>query len=204
MNDLSLFRGKSTDMFQQVLQSYSWEQEEATVRHASATDVQRVLMQEWQSPKTMQDFAVLIAPAAAPFLQEMTRLSQRITRARFGNNIQLYAPMYLSNECQNICTYCGFSFTNKIPRKTLTDAEILQETAILKSYGFDSILLVTGEHDKLVGIDYLLHAVELVKPHFAQVSVEVQPLEQHEYKQLKNAGVYAVLVYQETYHRETY
>ncbi|MCC6570957.1 MAG: 2-iminoacetate synthase ThiH, partial [Chitinophagales bacterium] len=181
MNDLSLFRGKSTDMFQQELQAYSWEQAEATVRHASATDVQRVLMQEWQSPKTMQDFAVLIAPAAAPFLQDMTRLSQRITRARFGNNIQLYAPMYLSNECQNICTYCGFSFTNKIPRKTLTDAEILQETAILKSYGFDSILLVTGEHDKLVGIDYLLHAVQLVKPHFAQVSIEVQPLEQHEY-----------------------
>ncbi|HQD12798.1 MAG TPA: hypothetical protein PLW43_07635, partial [Chitinophagales bacterium] len=75
MNDLSLFRGKSTDMFQQVLQSYSWEQAEATVRHASATDVQRVLMQEWQSPKTIQDFAVLIAPAAAPFLPEMTRLS---------------------------------------------------------------------------------------------------------------------------------
>lgn len=204
MNNFDVIGEKNAALFKEVLQSYSWEQAEATVRHASATNVQRVLMQEWQSPKTMQDFAVLIAPAAAPFLQDMTRLSQRITRARFGNNIQLYAPMYLSNECQNICTYCGFSFTNKIPRKTLTDAEILQETAILKSYGFDSILLVTGEHDKLVGIDYLLHAVQLVKPHFAQVSVEVQPLEQHEYEQLKNAGVYAVLVYQETYHRETY
>ena len=103
--------------------------------------------------KNINDFSGLISPAAAPFLEQMMQQSKRITQERFGKNMQLFIPMYLSNECQNICTYCGFSLSNKIPRKTLTDTEILQEIEVIKSYGYDNILLVTGEHDKLVGID---------------------------------------------------
>lgn len=149
-------------------------------------------------------FSALIAPQATPFLAKIIQKSKRITKERFGSTIQLYAPLYLSNECQNVCTYCGFSFTNKIPRKTLTDAEILQEIEVLKSYGFDAVLLVTGEHDKQVGVDYLVNAVHLMKQHFAQVSIEVQPLETEDYIKLKNAGVFSVLVYQETYNKDVY
>ena len=58
---------------------------------------------------------------------EMAQLSHKITRKRFGNTIQMYAPLYLSNECNNICTYCGFSFDNKVKRRTLSSAEILEE-----------------------------------------------------------------------------
>lgn len=149
-------------------------------------------------------FSALISPAATSSLHKIIQASKKITKERFGSTIQMYAPLYLSNECQNICTYCGFSFINKIPRKTLTDVEILKEIEVLKSYGFDAVLLVTGEHDKHVGIDYLLHAVELVKQHFSQVSIEVQPLETDDYIKLKNAGVFSVLVYQETYDRNVY
>lgn len=192
-------------MFSTHLPSISWEKIQENISQINTQDVQAILSRSNNdSNNTLQDFLCLISPAAAAYLDEMAQLSQGLTQARFGKNIQLYAPMYLSNECQNICTYCGFSYTNKIPRKTLTDKEILQEFDVIKSYGFESILLVTGEHDKLVGIDYLLHAVALAKQHFAQVSIEVQPLEQHEYAQLKEAGVFAVLVYQETYHKETY
>jgi 2-iminoacetate synthase len=116
----------------------------------------------------------------------------------------MYIPMYLSNECQNICTYCGFSLTNKIPRKTLNDSEILKEVSLLKSKGYDHILLVTGEANKTVGVAYLKHAIELIREHFSNISIEVQPLNQDEYKQLIDAGLYAVLVYQETYHKATY
>ena len=56
----------------------------------------------------------------------------------------------------------------------------MKEIEIIKALGYDNILLVTGEHDKLVGVDYLLNAVKIVKQHFSQVSIEVQPLEQHE------------------------
>lgn len=191
-------------MFVKKIVNYNWNDIHAKVVDVSQSDVERILHKNIHEGYDLEDFAVLISPAALPFLEKIMQLSKQITQERFGRNMQLFIPMYLSNECQNICTYCGFSFTNKIPRKTLTDEEILQEIEIVKSYGYDNILLVTGEHDKLVGIDYLVNAVRLVKQYFSQVSIEVQPLEQQEYELLKEAGVYSVLVYQETYHKETY
>lgn len=78
------------------------------------------------------------------------------------------------------------------------------EVEVLKSMGFEHILLVTGEANRTVGVDYLEHAIQLIKPHFANVSLEVQPLDQDEYERLIKSGLHSVLVYQETYHRETY
>ena len=152
----------------------------------------------------LEDFKALISPAAKAYLETMATKSKLITKKRFGNTMQMYAPMYLSNECQNICTYCGFSLTNKIPRRTLTDAEILKEAEFLKKKGYQHILLVTGEANRTVGIDYLSNAVRLLTPHFANISIEVQPLDLEEYELLVDDGLYATLVYQETYHRETY
>ena len=63
----------------------------------------------------------------------MAQLSNRLTKQRFGKVIRLFAPIYLSNECNNICDYCGFSLGNKIPRKTLSTAEILMEAGALRS-----------------------------------------------------------------------
>jgi 2-iminoacetate synthase len=117
--------------------------------------------------------------------------------------MQLYAPLYLSNVCANICTYCGFSAQNRIPRKVLNDAEILADAAVLKSMGFDHVLLVTGEAGH-VGPDYLARAVRLLRSHFSSLSIEVQPLAQAEYAALAAEGVSTVLVYQETYDGPTY
>jgi 2-iminoacetate synthase len=66
----------------------------------------------------------------------------------------MYAPLYVSNECQNICTYCGFSLDNKIKRKTLMDFEIKLEVAALKEASFDHVLLVAGEANYTVNINY--------------------------------------------------
>ncbi|PIQ20330.1 MAG: 2-iminoacetate synthase ThiH [Cytophagales bacterium CG18_big_fil_WC_8_21_14_2_50_42_9] len=134
----------------------------------------------------------------------MARLSQAATRKRFGKTIQMYVPLYLSNECQNICTYCAFSLDNKIRRRTLTNAEILQEIAVLKQMGYDHVLLVTGEANHTVGVPYLKNAIELVRPYFSHISMEVQPLYQDEYEILMAAGLNTVLVYQETYHQDNY
>ena len=126
--------------------------------------------------RTLEDFKALISPAALPYLEQMAQLSHQLTQRRFGKTIQLFAPMYLSNECNNICTYCGFSLDNKIKRKTLTAAEILQEINVIKQHGFNHILLVTGESNHTVHVDYFLKAFEIIKPHFANISIEVQPL----------------------------
>src|SRR5690606_31346717 len=112
--------------------------------------------------------------------------------------------LYLSNECQNICTYCGFSLDNKIPRKTLTSLEILQEIAVLKKMGYQHVLLVTGEAQQQVGMDYFKKVIPLIKPHFAHIALEVQPLEECDYRILRQLGVNTILVYQETYHQSDY
>lgn len=150
------------------------------------------------------DFMALISPAAAPYLENMVQKSIVTTRQNFGNTIQLYIPLYLSNECQNICTYCGFSFTNKIPRITLKDEELIKEAEFIKAMGYQHVLLVTGEAQKTVGVDYILHAIELLKPFFSNISIEVQPLDADEYERLIHSGLHSVLVYQETYHKENY
>ena len=187
--------------FSHLFDTFSWDEVQNTIYSKTARDVERALA---KPKRTLEDFKALISPAAEPFLEQMAQLSHQLTLKRFGNTIQMYAPMYLSNECQNICTYCGFSFTNKIPRRTLTDEEILKEITFLKNKGYDHILLVTGEANKTVGVDYIENAVRLIRPYFSNIAIEVQPLLQHEYEQLIKAGVHTVLVYQETYHKEDY
>lgn len=187
--------------FKDEFDLHNWD---VTLESILSKTEQDVLSALGSSKRTLEDFKALISPAAKPYLEQMAQESRVLTKKRFGNTIQLYSPMYLSNECQNICTYCGFSMTNKIPRRTLTDDEILKEVAYIKSKGYDHILLVTGEANKTVGVDYIKKAIKLIKNQFANISIEVQPLDQNEYEELIAEGLYAVLVYQETYHRDEY
>ena len=187
--------------FKQTFDQYDWDTLEKEIYEVTSEEVAAVLQKDKIS---LEDFKTLISPAAKPFLEEMAQRSHALTKKRFGNTIQMYIPMYLSNECHNICTYCGFSMTTKIRRKTLSDKEILQEVAHIKTLGYDHILLVTGEANNTVGVSYIKHAIELIRSQFANITIEVQPLDQNEYEILKEAGLYAVLVYQETYHKATY
>jgi 2-iminoacetate synthase len=188
-------------MFSKLFDTYNREEVKQSIFSKKKEDVVLALQKE---KRTLEDFKALISPAAAPYLEQMARLSHTLTQKRFGKTIQMYAPLYLSNECQNICTYCAFSYDNKIKRKTLTDAEILREVNALKDMGYDHVLLVTGEANQTVGVDYLKHAIHLIKPYFSLISIEVQPLDQNEYEILSEEGLNTVLVYQETYHKENY
>jgi 2-iminoacetate synthase len=192
---------KTMKTFKSVFENYDWDTIQTKIYQTTSTEVERALA---KTKRDLDDFIALISPAAQPYLEQMAQMSHSLTKKRFGKTIQMYAPMYLSNECQNICTYCGFSLDNKIKRKTLTDTEIKLEVAELKKAGFDHVLLVTGEANHTVNINYFLNAVQQIKNDFANISVEVQPLSTEEYQQLHEAGVYSVLVYQETYHREVY
>ncbi|WP_109302288.1 2-iminoacetate synthase ThiH [Aquimarina sp. AU474] len=187
--------------FKNIFDQYNWDETLSGILSKNENDVLQALH---KSKRNLEDFKALISPAAKPYLEQMAQISSSVTKKRFGNTIQMYAPMYLSNECQNICTYCGFSMTNKIPRRTLTDREILREVDFLKSKGYNHILLVTGEANKTVGVDYINNAIKLIQSKFANITIEVQPLDQEDYELLIENGLYAVLVYQETYHEEEY
>jgi 2-iminoacetate synthase len=188
--------------FKDIWSKYDWEQVKEKIYTTTSHEVIQTLNKT--QGFTPDDFRILISPAAAPFLNQLAEKSQKLTQKRFGKTVQMYVPLYLSNECQNICTYCGFSLDNKIPRKTLSEKEVLKEVEVIKSMGFDHVLLVTGEANKTVNIDYFIKIIRLIKPYFSNISIEVQPLEKEEYELLAKEGIYAVLVYQETYHLEAY
>jgi 2-iminoacetate synthase len=151
----------------------------------------------------LEDFAALLSPAASPALEDIAQAAHQRTVERFGRTMRLFAPLYLSNACANVCTYCGFSAHNRIRRKVLSDAEILADARVLRSHGFDSVLLVTGETGR-VGREYLSNALRVLRPHFSGLWIEVQPLPQEDYASLAVDGLSAVLVYQETYDAAAY
>lgn len=187
--------------FLEVFNTYNWQDIQHKISLKTKTDVLRAL----QHPRPgLEEFMALLSVAAADSLELMAQKASRLTRQRFGKTIRLFAPLYLSNKCQNICTYCGFSLDNKLPRKTLSALEIEAEAAVLKQAGFDQVLLVTGEAAQEVNMDYFIRTIGQLKKQFTQISLEVQPLDEKQYKALHEAGAYGITVYQETYNRATY
>lgn len=189
-------------MFTNIFDTYNWDEVKQSIYSKTKMDVEQALHKTGK--RTLEDFKALISPVAATYIEPMAQLSHQLTQKRFGKTIQMYIPMYLSNECQNICTYCGFSYDNKIKRKTLSNEEIIKEAQAIKTLGYDHVLLVTGEANQTVGTPYLKNAIKLLNPYFSHISIEVQPLEQEQYEELITEGLNTVLVYQETYHKEDY
>ncbi|UTV97823.1 2-iminoacetate synthase ThiH [Marinomonas rhizomae] len=186
--------------FSEFVENADWQEVTRSHQEKTEPDVLRALS---KSKLDVEDFSALISPAAEPYLLEMVAKSEQLTLQRFGNTVSLFAPLYLSNTCANECTYCGFSMSNAIKRLTLNEAQLEKEVAAIKDKGFDHILLVTGETNK-VSMPYFERMIPLIKPHFSQLSMEVQPLDASEYKRLQDIGLDGVLVYQETYRRKTY
>lgn len=178
-----------------------WDDIGMQIRAKTTRDVERALA----SPRrTLADFMALISPAAEAFLPQMAQLAESLTHQRFGNTVGFYVPLYLSNLCANDCSYCGFSMSNRLKRKTLDAEEIERECLAIKARGFDSVLLVTGEHESKVGMAYFREHLPQIRRHFSALAMEVQPLSQADYTELKTLGLDAVMVYQETYHAPSY
>jgi 2-iminoacetate synthase len=170
-------------------------------QRSTAADGQKALT---STTPTLADFAALISPAAAGLLDPLCRRSQTLTRQRFGKVIRLFAPLYLSNECINNCSYCGFSRDNPILRVTLSVDEVVREARALKEQGFRNLLLVAGEHPKFVSNGYLADCTRALHAEVPSLSLEVGPMEAEEYRPLVEAGAEGLVVYQETYDRAVY
>lgn len=169
--------------------------------HAGTSDVSAILQ---SGPQSLADFAALLSPAAADQLELLCRRAQALTRQRFGRVIRLFAPLYLSNECINNCSYCGFSRDNPILRVTLSESDTVREATALAAQGFRNILLVAGEHPRFVSNGYLAESTRAVAAIVPSVSLEVGPMETEEYRPIVAAGAEGLVVYQETYDREVY
>jgi 2-iminoacetate synthase len=152
----------------------------------------------------LQRFRTLLEPMDDAALSRLAQQSASITRRHFGHAIRLFAPLYLSNECINNCSYCGFSRDNAIVRVTLNVDAVVREARHLVKEGFRQVLLVAGEHPKFVSSGYLEECIAALAPEVPSIALEVGPMETPEYARMVAAGAEGLVVYQETYDREVY
>ncbi|MFV0414962.1 MAG: 2-iminoacetate synthase ThiH [Chthoniobacterales bacterium] len=153
---------------------------------------------------TLRRFTTLLKPMNDASLNDLAHNATRITRQHFGRTMRMFAPLYLSNECINSCSYCGFSRENAILRVTLDIEQVAREAAHLARQGFRHILLVAGEHPKFVSNGYLEKCIRRLTKEIPSISLEIAPMETADYLPLVAAGAETLVVYQETYHRPTY
>ncbi len=137
-------------------------------------------------------------------LEELAGAARETTLRYFGRAMGLYAPLYISNYCQNQCVYCGFHASSAIDRTKLTTGEIDQECRALAATGIRSCLILTGESRYHSPPSYIKEAVMIAARYFPHIALEVYPLETHEYRELYLAGADGVTLYQETYDRKRY
>lgn len=152
----------------------------------------------------LDEYAVLLSPAADAFLEQMAVRAQAETRKHFGNAITLFTPLYIANYCENECVYCGFNCKNKIHRARLDYDEIEIELRKIADSGLKEILLLTGESRKMSSVEYIGEALKIARKYFTTIGIEIYPLNTDEYAYLKKCGADFVSVYQETYSLEKY
>lgn len=189
-------------MFSEEIAQYSWSDITARIASKRAADVETALS---KSTCNLDDFMALISPAATPYLENMARLSRQYTQERFGKVISMYIPLYITNSCTNHCVYCGFNHNNPMARTILTPQEIEQECKAIKRLApFENLLIVTGENPRDAGVEYLEKALQVARPYFNNLSIEVMPLKSEDYYRLTQSGLNGVVCFQETYNRERY
>lgn len=163
-----------------------------------------VLLALEHDTKTIEDFKALLSPAALPFLEEIAQQAQAETRKHFGNSINMFTPLYISNYCENYCVYCGFNCRNKIHRAKLNYEEIEKEMQAIAKTGLQEVLLLTGESKKMSNVEYIGEACKIARKYFKVVGLEVYPMNSDEYSYIQKCGADYVTVFQETYNSDKY
>ena len=143
--------------------------------------------------------------------QEIFALAEQIKKDFYGNRIVMFAPLYLSNYCINGCVYCPYHTKNKhIPRKKLTQEEIRQEVIALQDMGHKRLALETGEDPVNNPIEYVLESIKTIygikhkNGAIRRVNVNIAATTVENYRKLKEAGIGTYILFQETYHKESY
>ncbi|MDP2643998.1 MAG: radical SAM protein [Desulfobacterales bacterium] len=151
--------------------------------------------------------AFFIDHASCDQWQGAFRIAKLLTASRFQQRLHFFAPLYFSSFCVNDCTYCGFQAGNRLlKRKVLTEDEFLQEARFLWNEGHRTLLLIAGEHPLYSGVGQIASYVAALRRAGLDFSliVEVGPLSLEDYGILHELGINHCLLFQETYHRETY
>lgn len=154
---------------------------------------------------------ILNIPEKSQLMQELFDTAKEIKDKIYGNRLVLFAPLYISNLCNNECLYCAFRSSNKsIERKTLSQQQIADQTQALIKQGHKRILLVAGESYPKEGLQYVFDSIKTIynqkdgKNNIRRINVNIAPLNTVEFKQLNKYNIGTYQLFQETYHEPTY
>lgn len=158
----------------------------------------------------LEEMAALLQNTSPDIEEKLFKAAKQVKVDIYGTRIVMFAPLYVSDYCVNKCQYCGYKCTNQFERKRLNDDEIRKEVEIIESIGHKRLVLEAGEDDKNCSIDYICHAMDVVyktklkNGSIRRINVNIAATEVENYKKLKDAGIGTYILFQETYHRNTY
>lgn len=158
-----------------------------------------------------REASVLLACDDEERNQKIYRLAEQIKKDFYGNRIVMFAPLYLSNYCINGCTYCPYHMKNKhIARKKLSQEEIRREVIALQDMGHKRLALEAGEDPVHNTMDYYLESIKTIydikhrNGAIRRVNINIAATTVDNYRLLKDAGIGTYILFQETYHKESY
>ena len=158
-----------------------------------------------------REASVLLACDIPEKIEEIYKIAEEIKMAYYGNRIVIFAPLYLSNYCVNGCLYCPYHMKNKtIPRKKLTQEEVKAEVIALQDMGHKRLAIEAGEDPVNNPIEYILDCIDTIysvhhkNGDIRRVNVNIAATTVENYKKLKDAGIGTYILFQETYHKESY
>ena len=158
-----------------------------------------------------REASVLLACENEEKIKELYDLAEELKKRFYGNRIVMFAPLYLSNYCVNGCTYCPYHAVNKhIPRKKLTQEEVRNEVIALQDMGHKRLAIEAGEDPVNNPIEYILECIDTIysikhkNGAIRRVNVNIAATTVENYRKLKEAGIGTYILFQETYHKESY
>ena len=158
-----------------------------------------------------REASVLLACEIPEKIEEIYKIAEEIKQTFYGNRIVMFAPLYLSNYCVNGCVYCPYHLKNKtIPRKKLTQEEVRQEVIALQDMGHKRLAIESGEDPVNNPIEYILECINTIysvhhkNGDIRRVNVNIAATTVENYRKLKEAGIGTYILFQETYHKESY
>lgn len=159
---------------------------------------------------TTYECAVLLHIEDNELLEDMYKVAREIKEKIYGRRLVLFAPLYISNYCINNCGYCGYRRDNKFTRRRLTMEELREEVKVLESLGHKRLALEAGEDPQNCSIEYVLEAIKTIydvkeaNGSIRRINVNIAATTVADYRLLKDAGIGTYILFQETYHRQTY
>jgi len=193
---------------EEILKTLEYADEHKSDRELISSIIEKAKLRKGLSHR---EASVLLECDIPEINEEISSLAMQIKKDFYGNRIVMFAPLYLSNYCVNGCVYCPYHRQNcHIPRKKLTQEEIIQEVTTLQDMGHKRLAIEAGEDPVNNPIEYILESIKTIysinhkNGAIRRVNVNIAATTVENYRKLKNAGIGTYILFQETYHKESY